>query len=68
MTTQNLTITNLMSELVKREGSDFILQVIRYPTFRIQGSIFQQATIFIKKKFNFRFKSHFGCTKIKPIL
>ena len=39
MTTQNLMITNLMSELVKREGSDLHVTADSLPYFRIQGSI-----------------------------
>ena len=39
MTTQNLTITNLMSDLVKRQGSDLHLTADSLPYFRIQGSI-----------------------------
>ena len=39
MTDQNLTITNLMSELVKRNGSDLHLTADSLPYFRIQGSI-----------------------------
>ena len=39
MTTQNLTITNLMSELVKRSGSDLHLTGNSIPFFRVQGQI-----------------------------
>ena len=39
MTPQNLIITNLMSDLVKRNGSDLHLTGDTVPYFRIQGSI-----------------------------
>ena len=39
MTPQNLIITNLMSDLVKRNGSDLHLTGDKVPYFRIQGSI-----------------------------
>ena len=39
MTQQNLTITNLMSDLVRRNGSDLHLTGDSIPFFRIQGSI-----------------------------
>ena len=39
MSIPNLTITNLMSELVKRNGSDLHLTADSIPYFRIQGSI-----------------------------
>ena len=39
MITQKLTITDLMSDLVKRQGSDLHLTADSVPYFRIQGSI-----------------------------
>ena len=39
MTSQNLIITNLMSDLVRRNGSDLHLTGDTVPYFRIQGSI-----------------------------
>ena len=39
MTSQNLIITKLMSDLVKRNGSDLHLTGDKIPYFRIQGSI-----------------------------
>ncbi len=39
MTQNNLMITNLMSDLVRRNGSDLHLTGDSIPFFRIQGSI-----------------------------
>ena len=39
MTSQNLIITNLMSDLVRRNGSDLHLTGDTVPYFRVQGSI-----------------------------
>ena len=50
MSIPNLTITNLMSELVKRNGSDLHLTADSIPYFRIQGSILPAGDTLYKKE------------------
>ena len=65
MTTQNLTITNLMSELVKRNGSDLHLTADSLLISEFKDQLFQQVTTFIRKKFLSDLKSILGAEKLK---
>ena len=50
MTIQNLAIANLMSDLVKRNGSDLHLTGDTVPYFRIQGSIIPASETIYKEE------------------
>ena len=66
MTTQNLTITNLMSDLVKRQGSDLHLTADSLPYFRIQGSIIPASNDIYKEEILVSdLKSILGAEKLK---
>ena len=66
MTTQNLTITNLMSDLVKRQGSDLHLTADSLPYFRIQGSIIPASNdIYKEESLLSDLKSILGAEKLK---
>ena len=66
MTTQNLTITNLMSDLVKRQGSDLHLTADSLPYFRIQGSIIPASNHIYKEEILVSdLKSILGAEKLK---
>ena len=66
MATQNLTITNLMSDLVKRQGSDLHLTADSLPYFRIQGSIIPASNYIYKEEILLSdLKSILGAEKLK---
>ena len=66
MTTKNLTITNLMSELVNRNGSDLHLTADSIPYYRIQGSIIPASNEIYKEEILVSdLKSILGAEKLK---
>ena len=69
MTSQNLIITNLMSDLVSRNGSDLHLTGDSVPYFRIQGSILPASeSIYKEDNLISDLKINFGRRKIKNFL
>ena len=69
MTIQNLAIANLMSDLVKRNGSDLHLTGDTVPYFRIQGSIIPASeTIYKEENLIYDLKTILGEEKINNFI